>query len=74
MVYYECEIILKSVACENSMLMMMSSMLKNDRCYESDPRTLAKARAMADSVDLCEDDDDDTLTLELMNTRCREAS
>ena len=62
------------VACENSMFMMIFSMIRNNRCYESDPQTLAKARAMADSLDLCEDDEDDALTLELMKTRNKEAA
>ena len=62
------------VACENSMFMMMFSMIRNNRCYQSDPKTLALARAMADSLDLCEDDEDDALTLELMKTRNKEAA
>ena len=53
---------------------MMFSMIKNNRCYQSDPSTLAKARAMADSLDLCEDEEDDALTLELMRTRNKEAA
>jgi transposase len=61
------------VACENSMFMMMFSMIKGDTCYQSDPETVAKARYMADSLDLHEDDeDDDQLTAELMETRYKE--
>ena len=63
------------VACENSMLMMMFSMLKNNMCYIADPEVLARARAMADSLDLNEDEDEDgdeALTFELMKTRKKE--
>lgn len=57
------------IACENSMFMMMFAMIKSNTCYEADPAVLAKARAMADRLDLCEDEDDDEqLTEELMKS------
>lgn len=52
------------IACENSMFMMMFSMLKNDRAYSADSATLAKARSMADGMDLGDDGDDDEQTSE----------
>ena len=55
------------IACENSMFMMMFAMIKNDIMYKSDPSVLAKARGMADNLDLNEDDEDDEqLTEELL--------
>ena len=55
------------IACENSMFMMMFAMIKNDTVYKSDPSVLAKAREMADNLDLNEDDEDDEqLTEELL--------
>ena len=57
------------MACENSFFMLMFSLLKNDTMYSADATVLAKARAMADRMDLADENDDDQMDESAMTAR-----
>lgn len=46
------------IACTNSMLMMVHTLLRENRLYKCDPKELAKARAQAEKMDIDYEEDE----------------